>query len=91
MPGKSFSPCEHERKIQGILNGNVEAFVRWGEIQIQGLRRDREHLKKKVNTAEQRCAAAERRMKPVMDSEAELRVRAEKAEKSLAQAEARLA
>eukprot|EP00966_Prymnesium_polylepis_P175953 4072559-Prymnesium_polylepis.1 len=41
--------------------------------------------------AEQRCAATERMLKPVMDSEAELRIRVEKAEKSLAQAEERLA
>eukprot|EP00966_Prymnesium_polylepis_P179322 4151762-Prymnesium_polylepis.1 len=60
MPGKSFSPSEHEIKIQGILNGNVESYVRWAEIQVQGLQRDRVHLRKKVNTAEQRCAAAER-------------------------------
>ena len=32
MPGKSFSPSEHEIKIQGILNGNVESYVRWAEI-----------------------------------------------------------
>jgi hypothetical protein len=90
MPSKSFSPCEHERKVQGILNGDVESYIRWAEIQIQGLQRDRVHLRKKVNTAEQRCAAAERLLKPAMESEAAQRARAEQAEKSLAHAEERL-
>ena len=91
MAGKGANPSEYERRIKDILDGSVEAYVRWADMQVQGLQRDREHLKKQVRVAEQRCAATERMLKPAMDSEAELRVRAEKAEKRLAQAEARLA
>ena len=91
MAGKGAKPSDCERRIKDILDGNVEAYVRWADMQVQGLQRDREHLKKQVRVAEQRCAATERMLKPAMDSEAELRVRAEKAEKRLAQAEARLA
>ena len=91
MAGKGAKPSDCERRIKDILDGNVEAYVRWADMQVQGLQRDREHLKKQVRVAEQRCAATERMLKPAMDSEAELRVRAENAEKRLAQAKARLA
>eukprot|EP00966_Prymnesium_polylepis_P072145 1675581-Prymnesium_polylepis.1 len=92
MAGKGAKPSECERRIKDILDRNVEAYVRWADMHVQGLQRDREHLKKQVRVvAEQRCAATERTLKPAMESEAELCVRAEKAEKSLVQAEARLA
>ena len=60
-------------------------------MQVRGHERNREYLKKRVTTAEQRCCAAERMHKMAMKSEAAQRERAEKAEISLAQAEARLA
>ena len=60
-------------------------------MQIQGLRRDREHLKKISNTTEQFSTAAKSRMQAAIESEAGQRERAERAEKSLVQAEARLA
>ena len=91
MAGKGAKPSECERRIKDILDGNVEAYVRWADMQVQGLQRDREHLKKQVRVAEQRCAATERMLKPAMESEAELRVRAEQAEKGRAHAEERLA
>jgi chromosome segregation ATPase len=91
MAGKLAKPSECERRIKDILDGNVEAYVRWADMQVQGLQRDREHLKKQVRVAEQRCAATERMLKPAMDSEVAQRERAENAEKRLAQAEARLA
>eukprot|EP00966_Prymnesium_polylepis_P219666 5081631-Prymnesium_polylepis.1 len=90
MPSKSTGSTGPDRRIQDILNGNVEAYVRWAEIQIHGLERDREFLKKQARAAEQRCAAAERMHRMAMDSEAGQRERAEKAEKRLAHAEARL-
>ena len=77
-------------KVEEILAGNVEAYVRWSVMQIRGHERNREYLKKRVTTAEQRCCAAERMHKMAMESEAAQRERAEKAEISLAQAEARL-
>eukprot|EP00966_Prymnesium_polylepis_P313976 7255428-Prymnesium_polylepis.1 len=60
-------------------------------MRIGGLERNREYLKKQARLAEQRCTAAERMHRMAMESEAELRVRAEQAEKGRAHAEARLA
>ena len=91
MSGKSAAPGGYDSKVEEILAGNVEAYVRWSVMQIRGHERNREYLKKRVTTAEQRCCAAERMHKMAMESEAAQRERAEKAEISLAQAEARLA
>ena len=60
-------------------------------MRIGGLERNREYLKKQAKLAEQRCAAAERMHRMAMESDAAQRERAEKAEKRLAQTEARLA
>jgi hypothetical protein len=81
----------NDEEIDSILNGDVNAYAQWAFMRIGGLERNRGYLKKQVRVAEQRCAATERILKPAMDSEAELRVRAEKAKRSLAQAEAHLA
>ena len=91
MSGKSAAPGGYDSKVEEILAGNVEAYVRWSVMQIRGHERNREYLKKRVTTAEQRCCAAERMHKMAMESEAAQRERAERAEISLAQAEARLA
>ena len=60
MAGKGAKPSECEKRIKDILDGNVEAYVRWADMQVQGLQRDREHLKKQVRVAEQRCAVLQR-------------------------------
>ena len=91
MSGKSTGSTEPDRRIQDILDGNIEAYVRWAEMRIHGLERNREFLKKQARVAEQRCAAAERLHSMAMNSEAAQRERAQKAEKRLAQAEERLA
>jgi hypothetical protein len=93
MSGKSTGSTGPDRKIQDILDGNIEAYVSWAEMRIHGLERNREYmyLKKQAKLAEQRCAAAERMHRMAMESDAAQRERAAKAEKRLAQTEARLA
>ena len=92
MPGKPVTPLMgNNKEIDSILNGDVKSYARWAFMRIQGLERNREYLKKQAKLAEQRCAAAERMHRMVMESEAELRVRAEQAEKGRAHAEERLA
>ena len=81
----------NNKEIDSIVNGDVKSYARWAFMRIQGLERNREYLKKQAKLAEQRCAAAERMHRMVMESEAELRVRAEQAEKGRAHAEERLA
>jgi hypothetical protein len=91
MSGKSTGSTGPDRRIQDILDGNIEAYVRWAEMRIHGLERNREYLKKQAKLAEQRCSAAERMHRVAMESEVAQRERAEKAETRLAQTEARLA
>eukprot|EP00966_Prymnesium_polylepis_P111119 2570455-Prymnesium_polylepis.1 len=91
MPGKSTGSTGPDRRIQDILKGDVEAYVRWAEMRIHNLERNREYLKKQARVAEQRCAATELKHTMAMESEEAQRVRAETAEKRLAQAEAHLA
>ena len=81
----------NNKEIDSILNGDVKSYARWAFMRIGGLERNREYLKKQAKLAEQRCAAAERMHRMAMESDAAQRERAEKAEKRLAQAEARLA
>eukprot|EP00966_Prymnesium_polylepis_P036522 847210-Prymnesium_polylepis.1 len=59
MAGKGAKPSECERRIKDILDGNAEAYVRWADMQVQGLQRNREYLKKQVRVAEQRFAPAQ--------------------------------
>ena len=54
MSGKSAAPGGYDSKAEEILAGNVEAYVRWSVMQIRGHERNREYLKKRVTTAEQR-------------------------------------
>jgi len=92
MPGKPVTPLMgNNKEIDSILNGDVKSYARWAFMRIGGLERNREYLKKQAKLAEQRCAAAERMHRMVMESDAAQRERAEKAEKRLAQTEARLA
>lgn len=92
MPVKPVTPLMGDSKeIESILNGDVNSYVRWAFMRIGGLERNREYLKKQVRVAEQRCAATELKHKMAMESEVVQRERAEKAEKRLARAEARLA
>eukprot|EP00966_Prymnesium_polylepis_P309883 7159934-Prymnesium_polylepis.1 len=90
MSGKSVTPKEHHSG-EIDLRGDVNAYARWAFMRIQGLERNREYLKKQMRVAEQRCAATELKHKLAMESEEAQRVRAEMAEKRLAQAEERLA
>ena len=68
MAGKGAKPSECEKRIKDILDGNVEAHVRWADMQVQGLQRDREHLKKAGEGCRAAlCRATERVLKPAMD------------------------
>ena len=92
MPCKPVTPLMgNNKEIDSILNGDVKSYARWAFMRIGGLERNREYLKKQAKLAEQRCAAAERMHRMAMESDAAQRERAEKAEKRLAQTEARLA
>lgn len=91
MVGISIDSTAHRDKIAKILSGNVEAYVTWADHKIAALERNRQYLLEQRAAAETRCNAAHARLKKVMQSEAEQRVRAKNAEASLAQVQAQLA
>lgn len=81
----------HEQKIAKILSGDVKSYVQWADHKIEALGRNREFLVEQRAAVEARCNAAEARLEKVVKSEAEQRSRAQNAEASLVQLQARLA
>ena len=91
MVGISVGSTAHRDRIAKILSGNVEAYVAWADHKIVALERNRQFLLEQGAAAEARCIAAQARLKKMMKSEAEQRLRAQNAEASLAQVQAQLA